>query len=592
MRLQWVEMPAPDELSLPLLWRCYRYLRPYIRPTLGAYAFVLAITGLNILIPQLIRWIVDQGIALGDIPLLVRAVVALLALSLLKGVFTFLQGKWSEVASQGVAYDIRNEIEHKLTRLSFTYHDQSEAGQLLSRSLQDVERIRFLTGRATLRIVDAALLFVATGVVLVWMNPRLAGLIVLVLPIIGYVGFRLGRQFRPLSALIQDQLGVLTARLEQNLRGAQVVKAFAQEDAEIRRFAEQNERWFVMSALSARLQSINVPLMDLLANIGVVVVIWYGGLLVIDGQLTLGDLVAFSAYLGQLATPIRHLGLLIPAVAMASSAAGRVFAVLDSEIDVQDAADAVTLPPVSGEVRFQHIYFGYDRRRPVLQDINFAAQAGQVIALLGTTGSGKSSIINLLPRFYEPFSGRILIDGIDIRAVTLDSLRRQIGIVLQESVLFAATVRENIAFGKPAATDEEIVTAARAAQAHDFIMQQLRDGYDTHVGEKGSTLSGGQRQRIAIARALLTNPRILILDDATASVDADTESLIQRALATLMEGRTTFIIAHRLSTIRRADLILMLERGKVVAQGTHDELLQRSAAYQAVYSRQVERAVA
>jgi ATP-binding cassette subfamily B protein len=455
-----------------------------------------------------------------------------------------------------------------------------------------VERIRFLTGRATLRIVDAVLLFVATSVVLVWMNARLAGLVVLMLPIIGWVGYRLGRQYRPLSAHIQDQLGVLTARLEQNLRGAQVVKAFAQEDAEVRRFAEQNESWFAMSALAARLQAINVPLMDLLANIGVVVVIWYGGLLVIDGQLTLGDLVAFSAYLGQLATPIRHLGLLIPAVAMASSAAGRVFAVLDSEIEVLDAPDAVELPAVAGDVQFQRVNFGYDNGRPVLQDINFTARAGQVIALLGTTGSGKSSIINLLPRFYEPLSGRILIDGFDIGAVTLYSLRRQIGIVLQESVLFATSVRENIAFGKPDASDEEIVAVARAAQAHDFIMQQLPNGYETHVGEKGSTLSGGQRQRIAIARALLNNPRILLLDDATASVDADTESLIQRALATLMEGRTTFIIAHRLSTIRRADLILMLERGRIVAQGTHEELLQRSAAYQAVYSRQVERAVA
>jgi ATP-binding cassette subfamily B protein len=585
-------MPAHDELSLPLLWRCYRYLRPYIRPSLGAYALVLAITGLNVLIPQFIRWIVDQGIAQGNIPLLIRAVFGLLALSLLKGGFTYFQGKWSEVASQGVAYDIRNELERKLTRLSFTYHDQSEAGQLLSRSLQDVERIRFLTGRATLRIVDAVLLFVATSVVLVWMNARLAGLVVLMLPIIGWVGYRLGRQYRPLSAHIQDQLGVLTARLEQNLRGAQVVKAFAQEDAEVRRFAEQNESWFAMSALAARLQAINVPLMDLLANIGVVVVIWYGGLLVIDGQLTLGDLVAFSAYLGQLATPIRHLGLLIPAVAMASSAAGRVFAVLDSEIEVLDAPDAVELPAVAGDVQFQRVNFGYDNGRPVLQDINFTARAGQVIALLGTTGSGKSSIINLLPRFYEPLSGRILIDGFDIGAVTLYSLRRQIGIVLQESVLFATSVRENIAFGKPDASDEEIVAVARAAQAHDFIMQQLPNGYETHVGEKGSTLSGGQRQRIAIARALLNNPRILLLDDATASVDADTESLIQRALATLMEGRTTFIIAHRLSTIRRADLILMLERGRIVAQGTHEELLQRSAAYQAVYSRQVERAVA
>lgn len=582
-------MRSTNELSLPLLWRCYRYLRRYRLHILGAYATVLAVIGLDILIPQFIRRVVDEGIAAADIAAVVRGVSALLALTLLKGVLAYFQGRWSEVASQGVAYDLRNDMQRKLTRLSFSYHDQAETGQLLSRTMQDVERIRFLTGRATLRIFSSLLLFVATAAVLLWMNPRLAGLIVLTLPLIGYVGFRLGNRYRPLSVIIQDQLGVLTARLEQNLRGAQVVKAFAQEEAEIERFAVDNEHWFSLSALAARLESVNVPLMDLIANIGIVVVIWYGGTLVIQDQLTLGELIAFSTYLGQLATPARHLGLLIPAVAMASSAASRIFAVLDSELEVRDAPDAEELQPVRGEVHFQDVMFAYDPRRPILQHISFRAAPGSVTALLGATGSGKSTVTNLIPRFYEPTAGNITIDGRDIRDVTVNSLRRQIGIVLQETVLFADTVRANIAYGRPDATEEEIVAAARAAQAHDFILGQLPNGYDTYVGEKGTTLSGGQKQRLAIARALLTDPRILILDDATASVDTETERLIQKALDALMAGRTTFIIAHRLSTVRRADQILLLDHGAIAAHGTHEELLEQSPRYQEVYARQLER---
>lgn len=572
-----------------LLWRCYRYLRPYWKHTLGAYLSILVITGLGIAIPQFIRWIIDRGIAQNDLPLLGWAVLALLGLSLANGVFTYLQGQWAEVASQSVAYDLRNDIEHRLTMLPFTYHDKTEAGQLLSRALQDAERIRFLTGRATLRIVNAVILFVSTAAVLLVMDYRLALLIIVLLPLLGYVGLRFGSQFRPLSVAIQDQLGVLTTRLEQNLRGAHVVKAFAQEPAEIERFDKDNVEWFSLAARSARLQAINMPLMDLITNMGIVFVIWYGGLLVIRGGITLGELVAFTTYLGQLATPVRHLGLLIPAIAMASSAAGRIFEILDAPAEVEDPPDARPLPRVRGEVRFDHVSFAYDPRRPVLDDISFVARPGQIVALLGATGSGKSTIIHLIPRFYDPTAGRITIDGLDIRQVTLHSLRSQIGMVLQETILFGVTVRENIAFGRPDASEEEIIAAAKAAQAHDFIMNQLADGYDTRVGEKGSNLSGGQKQRLAIARALLVQPRILILDDATASVDAETEREIQQALQELMQGRTTFVVAHRLSTVRRADLILLLDDGRIVARGTHESLLKDSPAYAAIYHRQLHR---
>jgi ATP-binding cassette subfamily B protein len=546
----------------------------------------LAITGLALIIPQIIRWIVDRGIRGGETDLLGRSVLALLGLTMLKGVLAFLQGRWTEIASQSVAYDLRNAIYQKLSGLSFSYHDRAQTGQILSRAVQDVERIRFLTGRATLRLVEGVSLLLGSAVVLFWMNPRLTVLVLGTMPLVIYVAYRFGRRYRPLSLEIQNQLAVLTTRVEQNLRGARVVKAFAQEQAEIERFQQENDLWFHLSAWAARLESINVPLIDLIASAGTVFIIWYGGFLVIGGQLTLGELVAFSAYLAQLVQPVRRMGTIIPAMAMASSAGERIFEILDAVSEVQDAPGAIPLPPVRGHVRFDNVSFAYFGRHPVLRGVTFEALPGQVVALLGATGSGKSSIINLIPRFYEPTAGRITIDGLDTRQVTLNSLREQIGIVLQETTLFAATIQENIAFGRAGASGAEIVAAAQAAQAHPFIVE-MPDGYDTQVGERGVTLSGGQKQRIAIARALLKDPRILILDDATSSVDTETERLIQLALERLMAGRTCFVIAQRLSTVRNADRILVLDKGHVAASGTHVELLNSSGLYAEFYNRQL-----
>jgi ATP-binding cassette subfamily B multidrug efflux pump len=572
-----------------ILLRCYRYLRPYWRLTAGAYLFLLGINGLALIVPQVIRWIVDRGIRGKNTELLAWSVLVLLGLTLLKGILSFMQGRWTEIASQGVAYDLRNAIHLKLSSLSFSYHDRAQTGQLLSRAIQDVERIRFLTGRATLRLVEGATLLLGTLVVLVWMNPRLALLALATMPVLIYVAFRFGRRYRPLSLQIQQQLAVLTMRLEQNLRGARVVKAFAQEDAEIARFARENDTWFHLSAEAARLRALNVPLMDLIASIGTVFIIWYGGSLIIRNQvLTLGELVAFSTYLGQLIQPMRRLGMIIPALAMASAAGERIFEILDAVSEVEDARKAQPLPRRArgAGVRFENVSFAYFGRHQVLKDLSFEAQPGQVIALLGATGSGKSTVINLIPRFYDPTGGRITIDGHDTQGVTLSSLRDQIGIVLQETTLFAATIQENIAFGCPDASEAEIVAAAQAAQAHSFIME-MPEGYDTHVGERGATLSGGQKQRIAIARALLKDPRILILDDALSSVDTETERLIQLAVERLMQGRTSFVIAQRLSTVRMADLILVLEKGRIAASGTHEELLRTSGLYAEIYHRQL-----
>ena len=572
--------------SARILLRCYGYLRPYWRTAVGAYLLLVVITGLSLLIPQLIRWIVDRGIEGGDTAMLGGSVLALLAVTFLKGVLSFLQGRWIEIGSQGVAYDLRNAIHHKLSALSFSYHDRAQTGQLLSRAIQDVERIRFLTGRATLRLVEALALLLGTLVALLLINPQLALLSLATMPLVAYFAFRFGRRYRPLSLEIQQQLAVLTTRLEQNLRGARVVKAFAQEPAEIERFDRENSLWFDLSAEAVRLRTIIVPLIDLIASFGTVFIIWYGGTLVINGALTLGELVAFTTYLGQLVMPVRRLGMIIPALAMAAAAGERIFEILDAVSEVKDAPGARELPPVRGHVRFEGVSFAYFGRHKVLRDLSFEAKPGQVIALLGATGSGKSTIINLIPRFYDPTEGRITLDGQDLCDVTLSSLRDQVGIVLQETTLFAASIRENIAFGCPACTESEIEAAARAAQAHQFI-SEMPKGYDTAVGERGATLSGGQKQRVAIARALLKDPRVLILDDATSSVDTETERLIQLALEGLMRGRTSFVIAQRLSTVRAADLILVLEKGRIASRGTHAELLRTSGIYAEIYNRQL-----
>ncbi|MBI3943405.1 MAG: ABC transporter ATP-binding protein [Chloroflexi bacterium] len=610
-------MPASPPVrrlgSLHLLGRCFGFLKPYKAITIGAYLTLIIINALTLVIPQIIRSTVDQGIGKQNIPLLGWSVLALLGLMVIKGVMSFLQGRWTEVASQGVAYDMRNAIHRKLADLSFAYHDRTETGQLLSRAIQDVERVRFLTGRAFLRLIDAIVFLLGAATILLIMNPRLALLSLCLMPLLAYRAIRFSVQFRPISLAIQQQLAVLTTRLEQNLRGARIVKAYAQEESEIDRFERENSLWFGLSVKATRMQALNMPMLDLIANTGTVFIIWYGGLLVVRHELTLGEFVAFFTYLGQLIQPVRRLGMILPALSQAAAAAERIFEILDAESEVKEAPNAISLPKVRGHVRFERVSFSYFGRHQVLNDVSFEAQPGQIIALMGTTGSGKTSIVNLIPRFYDATSGRISIDGVDVRDVTLNSLRDQIGIVLQETVLFAATIRENIAFGRPGASDEEVIAAAQAAQAHDFICH-MPEGYETHVGERGVTLSGGQKQRVAIARAILKNPRILILDDATASVDTETEHQIQLAMERLMRGgfnglhssngnrqvssgdsragangirATSFIIAQRLSTVRMADMVLVLEKGRIAARGTHEELLRTSGLYAEIYNRQL-----
>ena len=572
---------------LKTLFRCLGFLKPYRRFVTGAYLALICINALALAIPQFVRWIVDTGIREKNTTIIGWSVLLLLGLAMVKGVFTFFQGRWSEKSSQGVAYDIRNAIHSKLSGLSFSYHDKTATGELLSRSIQDVDRIRFITGRALLHLLNAVVLLLGTTAVLLVMNPKLALLALCCMPILAYRSFAFGRRYRPLSRRIQEQLAVLTTRLEQNLQGSRVVKAFAQQAAEIKRFDKDNEAWFDVSAQSVRLTARNIPLLHLIANIGTVFVVWFGGRFVIQQEISLGEMVAFSTYLSQLIMPIRRFGMFIVGIAQAMASGNRVLEILDEQSEIEDSPDAAAMDKMEGHVRFRDVSFSYFHRHQVLSKISFQAKAGQIVALLGVTGSGKSSIINLIPRFYDPTEGCILIDEQDIRQIKMQSLRSQIGIVLQDTTLFATTIRENINFGSPVATEKEMVHAAKAAQAHDFILQ-MPEAYETQVGEKGHTLSGGQKQRIAIARALLSDPRILILDDATSSVDTETEHLIQQAMDTLMKGRTSFVIAQRLSTIRKADLILVLNKGKISASGTHGQLLDTNGIYADIYNRQLK----
>lgn len=580
-----LDSPLPNR-SAPSssLLRSFSFLKKYRRIAAGVYVLALASNGLAVFIPQTIRWIVDAGIIQQNLSVLQASLLGLLGLSVLKGLVDFVLGRGTEMASQGVAYDIRNAIYEKLSALSFSYHDRAQTGQLLARSISDVERIRFLTGRGILRLFQHSTLLLLTFVALLLMNAQLALLSMILMPLLLYVAYRFGRIYRPLSLDLQHQLAEMTSVLEQNLRGAKIVKAFAQEEAEVKRFEAENGKWFKLAQAQVVAMTKHIPLLDFIASLSTVVIIWLGGRLVIEGGLTLGELVAFTTYLGQLIAPARRLGVIVPAVAMASAAGERIYSILDAQSEVIDSPDARVLPPITGRVRFEDVSFSYFNQRVVLDKLNFEAQAGEVVALLGATGSGKSTIINLMPRFYDVTGGQITLDGIDVRDVTLNSLRDQIGIVLQETVLFAASIRENIAFGLDDVSDNEVIEAAVAAQAHDFIMA-MPDGYDTEVGERGLTLSGGQKQRIAIARALLKNPRVLLLDDATSSVDTETERLIQIALERLMQGRTSFIIAQRLSTVRMADKVLVLQGGRVAAAGTHEDLLQKSGLYAEIYYR-------
>ncbi|HTX92790.1 MAG TPA: ABC transporter ATP-binding protein [Anaerolineales bacterium] len=513
--------------------------------------------------------------------------IILVVFGIVFGVFAFLQAYWAEKNSQAVAFDLRNDLFAKIQRLSFSYHDRNQTGQLMIRATDDVEKVRLFIGQGLIQLVGAFILLAGTLIIIFSTNAKLAVVTLWILPVALALFFVFGGLARPLFTKVQQKLSILNTTLQENMAGIKVVKAFTREKSEQDKFKDQADLLMGQQIVIARVFAFLIPVIFLVANLGQATTLYAGGIQIIHGTLTIGDWQEFSLYLIFMFLPIAQFGFIITQFSQASASATRIFEILDAKSDVTDSPEAIPLPPVHGNIKFEDVTFRYfGGGDPVLKNVSFETKPGQTVALLGATGSGKTTIINLLPRFYDPTEGRITIDGHDLREVSLQSLRAQIGIVLQETTLFQGVIRDNIAFGKPDATQADIEAAAKAAAAHDFIME-FPDGYDTRVGERGTTLSGGQKQRIAIARALLLDPHILILDDSTSSVDLSTEAQIQGALDKLMKGRTSFVIAQRISTVMNADLILVMDKGEVVARGTHKELMEDSEIYAEIYNSQL-----
>jgi ABC-type multidrug transport system fused ATPase/permease subunit len=572
--------------------RLLAFLAPYKRRAAFAVLCVFASGAAMIAMPQLIRWAIDYGlgieeqngelVATGEEKYLFFAGAAIIVAAIVRGVFAYGQTYLGEWLSQRVAYDIRNKIYDRLQRLSYAYHDQQQTGQLMSRATQDVEAVRWFISMGVLRGFYIIVMLIAVLILMATSNWKLTLVVWAFLPFIVWRSTVMALTLRPIWTGIQEGLARLTTVLQEALTGARVVKAFGREEFEQKRFGKEAETLFQDSFQSSRVQAINGPAMSGLWLVATAVTLWFGAREIINGNLEIGELTAFLLYLQILQMPVRSLGWIIMITSRAQSAGQRIFEIIDAESAVKEKPHAVELRDVEGRVRFDGVSFSYDAISPVLNEIDLEAKPGQVIALMGPTGSGKTTVVNLMPRFYDVTGGRITIDGTDIRDVTLASLRSAIGTVQQDVFLFSATVRDNISYGAVNASDAQIEEAAKAAHIHDFIAG-LPDGYDTWVGERGITLSGGQKQRVALARTLLMDPKILILDDSTSSVDTQTEYLIQKTLSDLMKDRTTFVIAQRLRTVKMADQVLVLEDGRIVERGRHNELLRKNGVYRQIY---------
>jgi ATP-binding cassette subfamily B protein len=610
------DRPKPNFAALR---RAIAYNLRYRRIMLIAFGSLMVATLAQLAVPTLVRRLIDAiingvvastvlklpaqfqplaeerlGLTHGQIvansanaeSILITSAFVIVLFAVVRGLFAFAQSYNAERLSQSVAFDLRNDLFTKVQRLSFSYHDRNQTGQLMVRATDDVEKVRLFIGQGLLLALQSVVLLVGTLVIIATSNLQLTLAILPILPVALILFMVFGSVTQPLFISVQIRLSKLNTILQENLAGIKVVKAFAREPSEQEKFNASADDLMRQQLRVARIFTFLFPLVFLIANLGQAIVLYAGGQLIINNQLTLGQYQEFSLYLIFVFIPVGQLGFIITQMAQAAASAGRVFEILDAKSDVTDKPGALALPPIQGRVAFKDVSFRYPGGAPVLSNVSFEAQPGQTVALLGATGSGKSSIISLIPRFYDPTAGAVSIDEHDLRDVTIDSLRKQIGIVLQETNLFTGTIRDNIAFGRSEASDEEVIAAAKAAAAHDFILE-FPQGYATPVGERGATLSGGQKQRIAIARALLLDPRILILDDSTSSVDLVTEYKIQKALDRLMEGRTSFVIAQRISTVLNADQILVLDKGQIVARGAHEALMDSSEIYAQIYQSQL-----
>jgi ATP-binding cassette subfamily B protein len=568
--------------------RIIKYLYPYKTESIIATVLVAFVVISDLAIPRLVQVIIDDGVAQGDMNVIMWTSLLMIGASILSAALSIANTYYSVKASRGFEADLREAIFKKIQTFSFGNLDDLNTGQLLTRLTSDLNMIQIVVGMGLRMFARAPLMFLGSFGIMFATNPSLAMVILALLPVTLILVTVFIRLVRPLFTRVQEKLESLNQVLEENLSGIRVVKAFVRNDHENERFESANTELFDISLKMTQYVSIFFPIIMALMNLGTVAIIYYGGLQASAGTTTVGQIMAFTNYLFATMFPVLMLSMMAAHFSGAGASATRIMEVIDSVPEVEDSPDAVTLDEVQGRVAFENVTFSYrdDGGDPVLTNLSFTAEPGEKVALLGQTGSGKSSLINLIPRFYDASEGRVTVDGIDVKDIKMESLRSHMGISLQEAVLFSGTITDNIKYGKPDASDEEVVEAAKIAQAHEFITA-FPEGYDTMVGQRGVNLSGGQKQRIAIARALLVKPKILILDDSTSAVDVETEAEIENALETRMEGTTSFIVAQRISTVLKADKILVLDNGRIAAEGRHEELMDTSPLYQEIYESQL-----
>lgn len=563
--------------------RLLSYLKPYWKLLIVSVVFMLFVSASNLVVPWIIKDVIDKVLDNKDLTMLYMIIVAIMVTFFIRAITTFGHRYLMGYIGQAVIMDLRNVLYHHLQKLSISYYDRRRTGEVMSNLTNDIAALQTAIVDNFIQLVQEGAIFIGSFVSMIYLQWKLTALCLVIVPLVSYTIKFFGRKLHSSGRDVQERLADVTSMLQETIQGVRIVRSFNRGDFEEKRFNDINRSSFKATVRSIRQQSQMTPLVEFLSAIAVCAIIWYGGVSVIDGVMTTGELIAFLIYAINLANPTRRLAESFGNIQKSLAAADRVFAILDEKPEVQDDSQAKPLTVTAGRVEARHVAFAYEKENPVLTDLNFIAKPGQTIAVVGPSGAGKTTIANLLPRFYDVTGGAIYIDGVDIRDVTVGSLRDNIGLVPQDTLLFNTTIKENVLYGRLDATDEEVWAAIRSANAEKFV-KELPHGIDTKVGDRGLVLSGGQRQRIAIARAILKDPKILILDEATSALDTESEKIVQDALDKLMVGRTSFVIAHRLSTIKNADQILVLNHGVIAEQGTHDELMEKGGLYYELYT--------